>query len=381
MSRYRSTRPDPRSKLTAPFLLRIAEMAEKRADGQFPFTLPFMRRGGFALEFSHPVTILVGENGTGKSSLLEAIARKAGFNPRGGSRDNVYGGKSDEVGLADALHCSWLPKVTSGFFFRAESFFDFVSYVEGAHREDPFAPEQPWGARSLHERSHGEAFLSFFANRLGSHERCLYLLDEPESALSPERQLEFMAMLAEQRATGRVQYIIATHSVAGRGLAPPGQDPLAMPRIHETVPLARKLRLTPSDAEIRLWSRLRRRQLDGFRFRRQHPLGPYVVDFFCAATKLVIEVDGGQHAEDGATPYALDRGAGLSCGPFLEQRRACEHRKACCARFMERCAPTPHPDLPLKGGGAIIDVTLDVRPNHRPTGAFSSTVLPSGSLM
>jgi predicted ATPase len=222
MSRYRSTRPDPRSKLTAPFLLRIAEIAEKRAEGRFPFSLPFMRRGGFVLEFTHPVTILVGENGTGKSSLLEAIARKAGFNPRGGSRDNVYGGKSDEVGLADALHCSWLPKVTSGFFFRAESFFDFVSYVEGAYREDPFAPEQPWGARSLYERSHGEAFLSFFANRLGSHERCLYLLDEPESALSPERQLEFMAMLAEQRATGRVQYIIATHSPLLMGF--PGAD-------------------------------------------------------------------------------------------------------------------------------------------------------------
>jgi predicted ATPase len=222
MSRYRSTRPDLRSKLTAPFLLHIAEIADKRAEGRFPFTLPFMRRGGFALEFTHPITFLVGENGTGKSSLLEAIARKAGFNARGGSRDNFYGCESDEVGLADALHCSWLPKVTSGFFFRAESFFAFVSYVEQAYREDPFAPEKPWGARSLHERSHGEAFLSFFANRLGSHERCLYLLDEPESALSPERQLEFMAMLAEQRATGKVQYIIATHSPLLMGL--PGAD-------------------------------------------------------------------------------------------------------------------------------------------------------------
>jgi very-short-patch-repair endonuclease len=73
-----------------------------------------------------------------------------------------------------------------------------------------------------------------------------------------------------------------------------------MPYPHLTIPLARRLRLTPTDAEIRLWSRLRRRQLQGFRFRRQHPLGPYVVDFFCAAAKLVIEVDGGQHAEDSA---------------------------------------------------------------------------------
>jgi very-short-patch-repair endonuclease len=68
-----------------------------------------------------------------------------------------------------------------------------------------------------------------------------------------------------------------------------------------TVPLARKLRLTPTDAEIRLWSRLRRKQLEGFRFRRQHPLGPYVADFFCAEAKLVVEVDGGQHADDGDT--------------------------------------------------------------------------------
>src|SRR6266852_3926775 len=111
MSRYRSTRPDRRSKLAAPFLLRIAAIAERRADGHFPFTLPFMRRGGFALDFTHPVTLLVGENGTGKSSLLEAIARKAGFNPRGGSRDNFYGGESDEVGLAAALTMAWLPKV------------------------------------------------------------------------------------------------------------------------------------------------------------------------------------------------------------------------------------------------------------------------------
>jgi very-short-patch-repair endonuclease len=67
------------------------------------------------------------------------------------------------------------------------------------------------------------------------------------------------------------------------------------------VPLARQLRRTPTDAEIRLWSRLRRQQLEGFRFRRQHPIGPYVVDFFCAEAKLIVEVDGGQHADDSAT--------------------------------------------------------------------------------
>jgi predicted ATPase len=210
MSRYRSTRPDPRSKLTAPFLLRIAAIEAKRESDRFPFTLPFMRRGGFALDFTHPVTFLVGENGTGKSSLLEAIARNAGFNSRGGSRDNAYGGASDESGLAAALTLSWLPKVANGFFFRAESFFNFVTYVERTYEEDHKIP--PWGTRSLHARSHGEAFLSFFNTRLGSEQRCIYLLDEPEAALSPERQLEFMAMLDEHRASGNAQYIIATHS-------------------------------------------------------------------------------------------------------------------------------------------------------------------------
>ncbi len=222
MSRYRSTRPDPRSKLRAPFLRRVAEIPEKREAGRFPFTLPFMRSGGFALEFGNPITIFAGENGTGKSSLLEAIARNAGFNPRGGGRDNTYGGGRDESGFAATLTLSWLPKVTSGFFFRAESFFNFIPYVEQAYREDPFSGAPPWGEQSLHDRSHGEAFLLFFKGRLGTRDRCLYLLDEPEAALSPQRQLEFMAMLAAQRETGKVQYIIATHSPLLMGF--PGAD-------------------------------------------------------------------------------------------------------------------------------------------------------------
>src|SRR5258708_28383022 len=116
MSRYRSNRPDPRSRLTAPFLLRIAEIAERHEDGRFPFTLPFVRRGGFALDFTHPITFLVGENGTDKSSLLEAIARKAGFNPRAGSRDNVYGGDSHQSGLTAPPNFPWLPPVTNTVF-------------------------------------------------------------------------------------------------------------------------------------------------------------------------------------------------------------------------------------------------------------------------
>src|SRR5258708_21184333 len=126
MSRYRSTRPDPRSRLTAPFLRRIAGIAERREDGRFPFPLPCMRRGGFALDFTHPVTILVGENGTGKSSLLEAIARKAGFNPRGGSRDNFYGGAGDEGGLPGAPPLPPLPHGASAVSFCAPTLSIFL---------------------------------------------------------------------------------------------------------------------------------------------------------------------------------------------------------------------------------------------------------------
>ncbi|MGO8914829.1 MAG: endonuclease domain-containing protein [Stellaceae bacterium] len=126
-------------------------------------------------------------------------------------------------------------------------------------------------------------------------------------------------------------------------------------------PLARRLRITPTDAEIRLWSRLRRKQLEGFRFRRQHPMGPYVVDFFCPDAKLVVEVDGGQHAESAsdvvrtrwleAQGYRVIRfwnndvlgnteGVLLS---ILDALRACPP-----SRPRQRAA-----DLPLKGGGAM----------------------------
>jgi very-short-patch-repair endonuclease len=86
-------------------------------------------------------------------------------------------------------------------------------------------------------------------------------------------------------------------------------------------PAARKLRANPTDAEIRLWSRLRRRQLEGYRFRRQQPIGRYVVDFFCPEAKLIIEVDGSQHAGSTADERraCVARSAGLSCRPFLEQ--------------------------------------------------------------
>ncbi len=90
MSRYRAKRPFAKSRLKAPFLRSIAEIPGKVAAGEFPFTLPFLKGGDFSLEFASPVTFFVGENGTGKSTLLEAVAELCGFNPQGGSRDNYY---------------------------------------------------------------------------------------------------------------------------------------------------------------------------------------------------------------------------------------------------------------------------------------------------
>jgi predicted ATPase len=209
MSRYRAKRPFAKSSLKAPFLKSIAEIPEKVAPGEFPFTLPFLKGGDFSLEFTGPVTFFVGENGTGKSTLLEAIAELCGFNPQGGSRDHHYrhGDGTDAHALAPALRPAWLPKVSNGFFFRAESFFNFAT-----HLEQTYGGATPWSERSFHRHSHGEIFLSFFERRFGGAQNSIYLIDEPEAALSPERQLEFLAMLDERRETGQVQFIIATHS-------------------------------------------------------------------------------------------------------------------------------------------------------------------------
>ena len=212
MSRYRAKRPFAKSKLKAPFLRSFADIPEKVAAGEFPFTLPFLKGGDFSLEFASPVTFFVGENGSGKSTLLEAIAELCGFNSQGGSRDNYYrhGDCADAHGLAAALRPVWLPKVSKGFFFRAESFFNFATYIEQAYRDD--FKKTPWTERNLLRHSHGEVFLSFFERRFGGEQNSIYLIDEPEAALSPERQLEFLAMLDERRASGSVQFLIATHS-------------------------------------------------------------------------------------------------------------------------------------------------------------------------
>jgi predicted ATPase len=167
------------------------------------------------LRLEDNVTFFVGENGSGKSTLLEGIAEKCGFNLRGGNRNhNLNIGhrfEGFESPLTRHLELTWTPRrINEGFFMRAESFFNFASYIDEIIREDSTGRMlKAYGGKLLHEQSHGESFLALFNNQFESG---IYLLDEPEAALSPARILAFMSVINELEQHGRAQFIIATHS-------------------------------------------------------------------------------------------------------------------------------------------------------------------------
>jgi predicted ATPase len=168
----------------------------------YPFTIPAIRELD-SLSFKENVTFLVGENGSGKSTLLEAIAYQCEFNLAGGGKNNYYDVDASQSILGEHIRLSWMPKITNGFFLRAETFYHFASHLDTI-------PEslQYYGGRSLHAQSHGEAFLSLFKNRFGN--KAIYLLDEPEAALSPARQLALLRIIKDLE--NDAQFIIATHS-------------------------------------------------------------------------------------------------------------------------------------------------------------------------
>jgi predicted ATPase len=197
-----------RSSLKAPFLKQISLLPERAERGGFPFGhLSFLKDDDFSLGFEAPITVFVGENGTGKSTLLEAIAQHCGFSPIGGSQEHALAGRGGDAGpLARALRFSCLPKVTRGFFFRSESFYNVASYLDEVGSSDRH------GGRRLHEQSHGESFLAVFQHRFESGRHAMFLLDEPETALSPVRQLAFLSLLRDWEASGNVQVIMATHA-------------------------------------------------------------------------------------------------------------------------------------------------------------------------
>ena len=204
------------TKLPPPFLKRVwmrepaGDANEPTADpARYPFNIPLFGDPGFEIQFEQPVTILVGENGSGKSTLLEAIAALAGFSDGGGGYGHTPVGRSSISGtdggvLAAALRAAWLPKIGHGFFFRAETFFSLARYVDEA-AYDVGAPRPDYLSWS-----HGEGFLNFFEER--ADQQGIYIFDEPESALSPSRQFEFIKMLRTMQRANNCQVIMATHS-------------------------------------------------------------------------------------------------------------------------------------------------------------------------
>ena len=195
--------------LPAPYLRRVwldpSGIADRAA---YPFCLPFLQ-DDFELSFDRSITIIVGENGTGKSTFLEGIAVLAGYDEAGGGKGykpvdhssalEVMGGE-----LSKALRASWLPKITNGWFFRAESFFTVARYLDVAARDvGALGPD-------FLSHSHGEGFLRFFEERC--QRQGIFIFDEPESALSPARQMEFLKLMRRMEESTICQVIMATHS-------------------------------------------------------------------------------------------------------------------------------------------------------------------------
>jgi predicted ATPase len=197
--------------MPAPYLRRVwldASLVTDRA--AYPFCLPFLCEA-FELDFDRPITIIAGENGAGKSTLLEGIAALAGYDEAGGGkgyRSVDHSGAAETMGgaLSQALRASWLPKVTNGWFFRAESFFSVARYLDRAAMDDPFGGPPP----DFLSHSHGEGFLRFFEERC--QKQGIFIFDEPESALSPARQMEFLKLLRRMEESTICQVVMATHS-------------------------------------------------------------------------------------------------------------------------------------------------------------------------
>ncbi|AUS86449.1 AAA family ATPase [Lysinibacillus sp. YS11] len=171
---------------------------------EYPFNIPSLQ-DLHELEFPTNVTFFVGENGSGKSTLLEAIADRCDFNTAGGGRQNLYEVHKAESSLGEYIRLSWLPKISNGFFLRSETFYQFASHIDLI--EDP-RRYNAFGGKSLHHQSHGESFLALFMNRFKG--KAIYLLDEPEAALSPTRQLSLLKIMKDLE--HEAQFIIATHS-------------------------------------------------------------------------------------------------------------------------------------------------------------------------
>lgn len=192
-----------------PFLKTLSIAPTQRARlNEHPFevaSIAAMIASSASLRFHRSVTFLVGDNGSGKSTLLEALAVHQGMNPEGGTKGMQFSNRDDTVSsLRHHLQVRRSHHTPEDFFFlRAESFFNVATAIE------EYGTIDSYGGRSLHERSHGESFIDLLVERF--HPRGLYLLDEPEAALSVHGQLQFLVRLHDLVEQG-CQFVIATHS-------------------------------------------------------------------------------------------------------------------------------------------------------------------------
>jgi predicted ATPase len=187
-----------------PYLLGLKS---KGGDG-FPFTIPAVA-GVANLRLDAPVTLLAGDNGSGKSTLIEALAEAIGFNPEGGELERL----GERPAVPRAVHGGTLEpilgenKPRTGYFLRAESFFNIAEFIDA---QGEFSPDLSlYGDLPLHQQSHGESFLALATNRFGGES--LYILDEPEAALSVTGALTLLAAITQAARLG-AQFVIATHS-------------------------------------------------------------------------------------------------------------------------------------------------------------------------
>jgi len=249
----------------APFLKRVYIAPERvRGSQGFPYDIPFVR--DLDLSFKTAVTYFVGENGSGKSTLIEAIAEVCGLPVSGGGRNEAAArhGPEQHSALGRALRPSFSKRPKDGYFFRAEFQAHFASLLDDRRKDPDFRgdPYSRYGGRSLHSQSHGEAFLAVLLNRVQSG---VIIMDEPESALSPQRQLALLSRMADLVAAGQIQFIIATHSPVL--LTFPGADIVSL----DDIPM-RSVKLEDTshyqitrailDAPERYWRLLRNQMVD-----------------------------------------------------------------------------------------------------------------------
>lgn len=193
--------------------LKGIELNSMPPETSYLFELPVVKQL-FKLDkllFNAPVTILVGENGTGKSTLLEAIAVAMGFNAEGGGRNFTFSTNSTHSELWQYIDTIKTVSAKDGYFLRAESLYNLASNIDEMDKLPSFDPPviDGYGGVSLHKQSHGESFLSLIQNRFGGNG--LYILDEPEAALSPTRLLTLISEI-DRLVNNNSQLIIATHS-------------------------------------------------------------------------------------------------------------------------------------------------------------------------